>query len=107
MGEKYSDPMQYARGRVLFQTMGWCAKGEHRSRTRWPNVRRVSRDSSESCAIVFNSRRIAGRIRSRVANKVRTCRMDLDQIGPWSEIKLAILRDYAGPYSAILKSNHF
>ena len=33
--------------------------------------------------------------------------MNLDEIGPWSEIKLDILRDYAAPYSAILKSNGF
>lgn len=33
--------------------------------------------------------------------------MNLDEIGPWSEIKLDILRDYAGPYSTILKSNGF
>jgi three-Cys-motif partner protein len=30
-----------------------------------------------------------------------------DEIGPWSEIKLAILRDYAGPYSRILENNGF
>jgi three-Cys-motif partner protein len=34
-------------------------------------------------------------------------KMNLDEIGPWSEIKLDILRDYAAPYSAILKSNGF
>ncbi|MFO1502108.1 MAG: three-Cys-motif partner protein TcmP [Verrucomicrobiota bacterium] len=28
-------------------------------------------------------------------------------IGPWSEIKLDILRDYAAPYSRILKNNGF
>lgn len=33
--------------------------------------------------------------------------MNLDEIGPWSEIKLDILRDYAAPYSRILKSNGF
>ncbi len=33
--------------------------------------------------------------------------MNLDEIGPWSEIKLDILRDYAAPYSKILKSNRF
>lgn len=33
--------------------------------------------------------------------------MNLDEIGPWSEIKLDILRDYAAPYSMILKSNGF
>ena len=33
--------------------------------------------------------------------------MNLDEIGPWSEIKLDILRDYAAPYSTILKSNGF
>lgn len=33
--------------------------------------------------------------------------MDLDEIGPWSEIKLDILRDYAAPYSLILKNNGF
>ena len=33
--------------------------------------------------------------------------MNLDEIGPWSEIKLDILRDYAAPYSTILKSNSF
>jgi three-Cys-motif partner protein len=27
--------------------------------------------------------------------------MNLDEIGPWSEIKLDILRDYAAPYSRI------
>ena len=31
--------------------------------------------------------------------------VNLDEIGPWSEIKLGILRDYAGPYSKILASN--
>lgn len=33
--------------------------------------------------------------------------MNLDEIGPWSEIKLDILRDYAAPYSRILKSYGF
>jgi three-Cys-motif partner protein len=33
--------------------------------------------------------------------------VNLDEIGPWSEIKLDILRDYAAPYSKILKSNGF
>ena len=33
--------------------------------------------------------------------------MNLDEIGPWSEIKLDILRDYAAPYSTILKRNGF
>ena len=33
--------------------------------------------------------------------------MNLDEIGPWSEIKLDILRDYAAPYSKILKSYGF
>ena len=33
--------------------------------------------------------------------------MNLDEIGPWSEIKLDILRDYAVPYSTILKRNGF
>jgi hypothetical protein len=33
--------------------------------------------------------------------------MNLDEIGPWSEIKLDILRDYATPYSTILKNNGF
>src|SRR5688500_2599943 len=33
--------------------------------------------------------------------------MTLDEIGPWSEIKLDIIRDYAAPYSRILKSNGF
>lgn len=30
-----------------------------------------------------------------------------DIIGPWSEIKLDILRDYAGPYSSIVKGSGF
>ena len=33
--------------------------------------------------------------------------MTLDEIGPWSEIKLDIIRHYAAPYSRILKSNGF
>jgi three-Cys-motif partner protein len=33
--------------------------------------------------------------------------MNFDEIGPWSEIKLDILREYAAPYSKILKSNGF
>jgi three-Cys-motif partner protein len=33
--------------------------------------------------------------------------MNFDEIGPWSEIKLDILRDYAAPYSRILRSNGF
>lgn len=33
--------------------------------------------------------------------------MNLDEIGPWSEIKLDILRGYAAPYSRILKNNGF
>lgn len=33
--------------------------------------------------------------------------MNFDEIGPWSEIKLDILREYAAPYSRILKSNGF
>jgi three-Cys-motif partner protein len=31
--------------------------------------------------------------------------MNLDEIGPWSEIKLDILRDYAAPYSRILHNS--
>lgn len=30
-----------------------------------------------------------------------------DEIGPWSEVKLDILREYAGPYSRILANNGF
>lgn len=33
--------------------------------------------------------------------------MTFDEIGPWSEIKLDILRKYAAPYSRILKRNGF
>lgn len=33
--------------------------------------------------------------------------MNLDEIGPWSEIKLDILRDYGTPYSMLLKSHGF
>jgi three-Cys-motif partner protein len=33
--------------------------------------------------------------------------VNLDEIGPWSEIKLDILRDYAAPYSRILSANGF
>jgi three-Cys-motif partner protein len=33
--------------------------------------------------------------------------MNLDEIGPWSEIKLGILRECAAPYSKILKSKGF
>ena len=33
--------------------------------------------------------------------------MNLDEIGPWSEIKLDILRDYAVPYSTILQRHGF
>ena len=33
--------------------------------------------------------------------------MNLDEIGPWSEIKLDIIRDYAAPCSTILKRNGF
>ena len=33
--------------------------------------------------------------------------MNLDEIGPWSEIKLDILHDYAAPYSKILSSYGF
>lgn len=33
--------------------------------------------------------------------------MNLDEIGPWSEIKLEILRAYAAPYSQILTRNRF
>jgi three-Cys-motif partner protein len=33
--------------------------------------------------------------------------MNLDEIGPWSEIKLEILRKYAASYSRILKSHGF
>lgn len=32
---------------------------------------------------------------------------EFDEIGPWSEVKLDILRQYGGPYSRILKSNGF
>lgn len=32
---------------------------------------------------------------------------EFDEIGPWSEVKLAILGKYAGPYSRILGSNGF
>jgi hypothetical protein len=32
---------------------------------------------------------------------------EYDLIGPWSEVKLEILRDYAGPYSKILAANGF
>jgi len=33
--------------------------------------------------------------------------VNLDEIGPWSEIKLDILRDYGPPYSRILSANGF
>jgi len=33
--------------------------------------------------------------------------VNLDEIGPWSEIKLDILRDYAAPYSRILSKKGF
>lgn len=33
--------------------------------------------------------------------------MNLDEIGPWSEIKLEIIRHYAAPYSRILKRKGF
>jgi three-Cys-motif partner protein len=32
---------------------------------------------------------------------------EFDEIGPWSEVKLEILRKYAGPYSTILGRNGF
>jgi three-Cys-motif partner protein len=32
---------------------------------------------------------------------------DFDEIGPWSEVKLDILRKYAVPYSTILTKNGF
>jgi three-Cys-motif partner protein len=32
---------------------------------------------------------------------------DYDLIGPWTEVKLDILREYAAPYSKILVNNHF
>jgi len=32
---------------------------------------------------------------------------EFDEIGPWSELKLEILREYAGPYSKILANNGF
>ena len=32
---------------------------------------------------------------------------DLDEIGPWSEVKLDILRKYCVPYSSILRANNF
>lgn len=32
---------------------------------------------------------------------------DFDPVGPWSEVKLAILREYAGPYSRIVSSKGF
>lgn len=32
---------------------------------------------------------------------------DYDIIGPWTEVKLEILREYAAPYSRILTSNGF
>jgi three-Cys-motif partner protein len=32
---------------------------------------------------------------------------EFDLIGPWSEVKLEILRDYAGPYSRIVAKNGF
>lgn len=32
---------------------------------------------------------------------------EFDEIGPWSEVKLDILRQYGGPYSRILKNNGF
>jgi three-Cys-motif partner protein len=32
---------------------------------------------------------------------------DYDRIGPWTEVKLDILREYAAPYSKILVNNHF
>ena len=32
---------------------------------------------------------------------------ELDRIGPWSEVKLAILREYAAPYSKIMASKGF
>ena len=37
------------------------------------------------------------------------CRVpgEYDLIGPWSEVKLDILREYAAPYSTILAANNF
>jgi three-Cys-motif partner protein len=32
---------------------------------------------------------------------------EYNEIGPWSEIKLEILRDYAAPYSKIVSANGF
>jgi three-Cys-motif partner protein len=32
---------------------------------------------------------------------------EFDLIGPWTEVKLDILREYAAPYSKILVNNHF
>src|SRR6266567_2199586 len=32
---------------------------------------------------------------------------EYDLIGPWSEVKLDILREYAAPYSTILTANNF
>jgi three-Cys-motif partner protein len=40
-------------------------------------------------------------------NDVSARRVNLDEIGPWSEIKLDILGDYAAPYSRILANNRF
>lgn len=34
-------------------------------------------------------------------------RPEYDVIGPWSEVKLDILREYAAPYSRIVASNGF
>ena len=36
----------------------------------------------------------------------RTMSSDMDTIGPWTEVKLEILREYAAPYSTILTANH-
>lgn len=29
--------------------------------------------------------------------------MKLDAVGPWTEVKLSVIRDYVAPYSTILK----
>src|SRR5262245_10202561 len=98
MGEEHPDTVQGARRRVLFQTMGRRAQSQHRAGTGWPHARRVSGYCSQARGVVFKSRQLVGTIGSCLANKKRGIQMNLDEIGPWSEIKLDILRDYAAPY---------
>ena len=98
--------MQSARGPFFFKQWGGVRKATT-GRDWMAELTTSTRHCFDCRAVVLKSSRFAGKTCLRLAHKERESSMNFDEIGPWSEIKLDILRDYAAPYSTILKSNGF